>query len=1205
MHDAATHSFLSQIPLIISPFLKIPQPVALPLNYAPLPRGLPPSSAALFNEVKAVVASVEEQQRLASEQQNRAKQKVSQWESDVLHQETMEQRRIAPGYLDSGVHILHPTHPGADTTGIAVPAYATPQPSQETSFYEPIAQHVTAASTTTSLPSYSSPAHNTPLSSQYGYRQQQPTSMHPYSSSIASSASSSTPSLNGYGAISSPQYAQAQHGPHLSLSQASSYRNEASTYQGQHTPTYEVSSYQHQSSVISQRSSPAVQQPPSVQVQPSLAPPARVGSPSPPGPPLPPKPPVEFVTRPLRISSMRKPLVSEFPWSSTASFAARTFAGTIGGISSMDSKYTIGPSSSSRTDTSSLYEGASFRRSSLPRLDSYRARDTAYNSLDTKLNEYLGSSNVNVNANDYKSPSYSTLQHTGYSLAPEKSSYDMLSGLNFSSPAEHESIGLIDFDEDLAQAQTPGPAAPSLAAPITNSFSVPGTITSSSSAVLTSNFPDYLSDDRFNSPANQSTAAPQSQVDLRASAGRFKISANYLDNDGDRPEDSNADHLYGQQEMQTATADNESDNDFSSLTQRQSAISHLAQAADIETPVDESEINYDASSVMEDNTAAETSETVRSAEEEREHDDAEIDEMLRKLQEEIDMEEKAAARAKKKARLKALEEAEAAKAADSMEAVEVAQVAEVSTHETAAGDAVAASEVVGGPEESEKSNAPTETLVGEDVTGAAKAADAAPTAEVPAEETAAEDLVEGTQQESAPSEIVAWTEESAKSDEPTDPPIGEDVAEAAHVGEGGQAAEVPTEETAAEDSVEGTQHESAPVEVVGRTEEEAKSHESTESPIGEDVAGAVEAAQAAEVGTEEAPVAEDSVEGTHQESALAEVVGRTEEEVKSDEPTETLVGEDVAEAVEAADAAPTAEVSTEESAAEDLVEGTQHESAAVEVVAWTEESAKSDEPTDPPIGESVAEAADVGEAGQAAEVPTEETAAENSVEGTQQESALAEVVGRTEEEAKSDEPTETLVGEDFAESADVADIADAAPTAEVPTEETAAEVPTEETAAENLVEGTQQESARIEVVGWTEESAKSNEPTDPPIGEDVAEAVEAADAAPTAEVTTEESAAEDLVEGTQHESVPAEFVGWTEESPKFDEPTDPPIGEDVAEAAKPADAVEASQAAQVSADETVAEDPVEGTQHENGWSEVVGRTEEEAKSHEATWSTDG
>ncbi|KAJ8103930.1 hypothetical protein POJ06DRAFT_9577 [Lipomyces tetrasporus] len=684
MHDAATHSFLSQIPLIISPFLKIPQPVALPFNYAPLPRGLPPSSAALFNEVKAVVASVEEQLRLATEQQNRAKQKVSQWESDVLRQETMEQRRIAPGYLDSDVHILHPTHPGVEPDGTAVPAYTTPQPPQQTSFYEPTAQHVSAASATTSLPSYSSPAHITPPSSQYVYRQQQPASMHPYTSSIASSASSSTPSLNGYGAISSPLYAQAQNGPHLSLSRAPSYRNEASTYQGQHTPTYEVSSHQHQSSATSQRSSPVAQQPPSVQIQASLAPPARVGSPSPPGPPLPPKPPVEFVSRPLRISSMRKPLVSEFPWSSTASFAARTFASTIGGISSMDSKYTIAPSSSSRTDASSLYEGASFRRSSLPRLDSYRSRDTAYNSLDTKLSEYLGSSNVNANASDYKSPSYSTLQHMGYSLPPEKSSYDMLSGLNFSSPAEHESVGLIDLDEDSAQAQTPAPAAPSLAAPITNSFSVPGTITSSSSAALTSNFPDYLSDDRFNSPANESTAAPQSQVDLRTSAGRFKFSANYLDDDCDGAEASNADDLYGQQEMKTVTADDESDDDFSSLTQRQSALSHLAQAEDIETLVDESEINYDASSVMEDNTVAEPAET-QSAEEQLEHDDAEIDEMLRKLQEEIDMEEKAAARAKREARLKALEEAEAAKAAD---AVEAAEAAEVFSDETAAEDLV-------------------------------------------------------------------------------------------------------------------------------------------------------------------------------------------------------------------------------------------------------------------------------------------------------------------------------------------------------------------------------------------------------------------------------------------------------------------------------------------------------------------------------------
>ncbi|KAK9331400.1 hypothetical protein V1520DRAFT_338105 [Lipomyces starkeyi] len=719
MHDAATHSFLSQIPLIISPFLKLPQPVALPLNYATLPRGLPPSSTSRFNEVKAVVASVDEQQRLATEQQSKAKDKVSQWESDVLLQETMQQRRIAPGYLDSDVHILHPTHLGSYDAGTTMGSYATPQQIQETSLRGPSAQQISAAPATTSLPPYSPPGHDASARTPFGYGQQLPASMHPYTSSTASSAASSTPSLNGYSAASTPQHAPALNSLPSLPSQTTPYRNESSTYQGQHTPTYDAPSYQRQPSISSQRSSPVAQPNPSLPRQASVALPDRAASPSPPGPPLPPHPPAEFVNRPLRISTMRKPLVSEFPWSSTASFAARTFSGTVSGISSTDSKYTIPPSSSTRTDTSSLYEGASFRRSSLPRLDSYRSRDTGYNSLDAKLNEYLGSSNANTNG--YSSTSYNTLQRIDYSLPREQPSHDMLGDVNLSSSAVHESVGLIDLeDEDLAPAQTPAPAAPSLAAPITNSFSVPGTMTPSSSA-LASSFPDFLSDDHVTSLPNESVLAARSHDDPYASASRFKYSANYLDKDLNDSDISHADDLYGQPTTKSVTADSDSDHDFSALTEIQATTSLLAQAEDIETPVDESETDYNAVSVMEEDTGAERAEGVQSAEEEPDNDDAKIEEMLRQLQEEIDMEEKTAARAKREARRKALEEAEAATAAEDVQVSEAVE-------------------------------APTERV----------------TDETPAE---------GTQQESAPSKVFGGTKETVQRDERTDGPTDEDVAE--------------------------------------------------------------------------------------------------------------------------------------------------------------------------------------------------------------------------------------------------------------------------------------------------------------------------------------------------------------------------------------------------------------------------------------------
>ncbi|KAK9377781.1 uncharacterized protein V1513DRAFT_435237 [Lipomyces chichibuensis] len=716
MHDAATHSFLSQIPLIISPFLKLPQPVALPLNYATLPRGLPPSSTARFNEVKAVLASVDEQQRRATEQQDKAKDKVSQWESDVLLQETMQQRRIAPGYLDSDVHMLHPTQLGSQDAVTTMGSYATPQ---DISLRVPSDQQISAAPATTSLPPYSSPGHDASSHATFGYGQQPPASMHPYTSSMASSAASSTPSLNGYSATSTPQHASVLNSLPSLPSQTTPYHNDYSTYQGQHTPTYEAPSYQRQPSISSQRSSPIAQPSPSVPRQAPVALPDRATSPSPAGPPLPPHPPAEFVNRPLRISSMRKPLVSEFPWSSTASFAARTFSGTASGISSSaDSKYSIRPSSSTRTDTSSLYEGASFRRSSLPRLDSYRSRDTGYNSLDAKLSEYLGSSNANTNG--YRSTSYNTLQRIDYSLPREQASDDTLGDLNLLSSTVHESVGLIDLeDEDLAPAQTPAPAAPSLAAPITNSFSVPGTMTPSSSA-LASNFPDYLSDDHVTSPPIESVLAARSQDDMYASASRFKSSANYLDKDLNNSDISHADDLYGHPTIKSVTADSDSDDDFSALTERKATTSHLALATDIETPVDESELDFNAVSVMEEEAGAERAEGMENAEEEPDQD-AKIEEMLRQLQEEIDMEEKAAARAKREARRRALEEAEAAVPAENVQA----------THAV----------------------------------------------EAPMERASDEIPAEGTGQESPPSEVVCWTEKTLQRDEQTSRPTDEDVAE--------------------------------------------------------------------------------------------------------------------------------------------------------------------------------------------------------------------------------------------------------------------------------------------------------------------------------------------------------------------------------------------------------------------------------------------
>ncbi|KAK9481248.1 hypothetical protein V1514DRAFT_271824, partial [Lipomyces japonicus] len=102
------HSLLSQVPLILSPFLKAPQPVILPSSYAALPRSLPPSSAVIFDDVRKIAKSIESQANVTATRHKRAKVAVDQWDGKIKQDETLQARRLAPGYADSNVHLLQP-----------------------------------------------------------------------------------------------------------------------------------------------------------------------------------------------------------------------------------------------------------------------------------------------------------------------------------------------------------------------------------------------------------------------------------------------------------------------------------------------------------------------------------------------------------------------------------------------------------------------------------------------------------------------------------------------------------------------------------------------------------------------------------------------------------------------------------------------------------------------------------------------------------------------------------------------------------------------------------------------------------------------------------------------------------------------------------------------------------------------------------------
>lgn len=147
MHDEHPHPLLAQVPLTLSPFLALPTAVPLPYSYKTLPSTLPPSilqsspshssssssnnnnnsttttttsqpppppayitsprstAAATPDQILASCTTL--QHHLAALEAD-ARRVLAEWEDRRRREELAEQRRVAPGWLDSGVHILKP-----------------------------------------------------------------------------------------------------------------------------------------------------------------------------------------------------------------------------------------------------------------------------------------------------------------------------------------------------------------------------------------------------------------------------------------------------------------------------------------------------------------------------------------------------------------------------------------------------------------------------------------------------------------------------------------------------------------------------------------------------------------------------------------------------------------------------------------------------------------------------------------------------------------------------------------------------------------------------------------------------------------------------------------------------------------------------------------------------------------------------------------
>jgi hypothetical protein len=122
------HPLLTQVPLTISPFLSLPTSVPLPYSYKSLPSTLPPSITSESAYVTSasgssahpdtILSSCTALQQHLSKLEAEARRTLKGWEDKRAAEDLAEKRRLAPGWLDSGVHILKPEEEEKKDKGI-------------------------------------------------------------------------------------------------------------------------------------------------------------------------------------------------------------------------------------------------------------------------------------------------------------------------------------------------------------------------------------------------------------------------------------------------------------------------------------------------------------------------------------------------------------------------------------------------------------------------------------------------------------------------------------------------------------------------------------------------------------------------------------------------------------------------------------------------------------------------------------------------------------------------------------------------------------------------------------------------------------------------------------------------------------------------------------------------------------------------------
>ncbi|KAM7186964.1 hypothetical protein V8F33_011510 [Rhypophila sp. PSN 637] len=138
MHDNRTHPLLEQVPLTVSPFVKLPTATTLPYTYKPMPNSLPPSHLGLTATASPmdpsssssgadqpkpkyvvsssghaahpddIVASCRALQAHITKLQADAEEQIRKIDERIKARELAEKRRLAPGWLDSDARLLEP-----------------------------------------------------------------------------------------------------------------------------------------------------------------------------------------------------------------------------------------------------------------------------------------------------------------------------------------------------------------------------------------------------------------------------------------------------------------------------------------------------------------------------------------------------------------------------------------------------------------------------------------------------------------------------------------------------------------------------------------------------------------------------------------------------------------------------------------------------------------------------------------------------------------------------------------------------------------------------------------------------------------------------------------------------------------------------------------------------------------------------------------